>query len=95
MEFKKKWQQLAHSVYYDDHLSILTAAEIAGVSRQTASQYLKSLPEWKKEQVYRRDYAEKKKKESKRRWDFHNRIGINLKREHEQAVRELSAERYH
>ena len=91
----RQWHEKAAQLYFSEHKSIIEVAAAVGRTRQTVSTFLNSQKElWKREQEYRRSESRKRRKAQKHWWEFHNRIGINLAREHEQAVRELSAERY-
>ena len=92
---EKTWHKKAILLYFGEHIKIIDIAEQLGVTRQTVSVFLQSLPEWKQEAEYRKNESEKRRKTQKQRWEQYHRMPANLKREHEQAVRELSAERYH
>lgn len=90
-----KWHEKAAQLYFSEHKTIIEVAAAVGKTRQTVSAFLNSQKElWEREQKYRREESQKRRKAQKYWWEFHNRIGINLAKEHEQAVRELSAERY-
>ncbi len=91
----KEWQKAAEHLYFTEHKKIVEVAEIIGVTRQTVSRYLKSCPGWVKEQEARKHESAVRRKRQKERWELFCRSEPNLKREHAQAVAELSAERYH
>lgn len=90
-----QWHEKAAQLYFSEHKTIIEVAREVGKTRQTVSVFLNSQKDiWNREQEYRRCESQKRRKAQKHWWEFHNRIGVNLAREHEQAVRELSAERY-
>ena len=91
----KKWQKTAEYLYFTEHKKIVEVAEIIGVTRQSVSCYLKRCPDWNLEQEKRKYESAARRKKQKERWELYHRMEPNLKREHELAVAELSAERYH
>ena len=91
----KKWQQEAVNLYFERHMKIVDVAKCVQKTRQTVSYFLQTQPEWDKEQEFRKEESAKRRKKQKEFWDKLHRTEPNLKREHEIAVRILSAEKYH
>nr|DAZ26045.1 MAG TPA: PURINE NUCLEOTIDE SYNTHESIS REPRESSOR/DNA Complex REGULATION, DNA-BINDING, REPRESSOR, PURINE [Caudoviricetes sp.] len=95
------WKEEAKTLYFDEHLRIGEIAEQVGKSRQSVSAFLHSLPEWGAEKEHRRVESAKRRKKQKTNWERDNRVAgmdalyESVKREHRQAVVELSRERYH
>lgn len=94
----KEWQITAIRMYFGNKKKINEIAETTGRTRQTVSTFLKSLPEWDEEQQRRRQASKAARVTYKRLWDFHNRsqsdISASVRRDHAQAVAELSKEKY-
>ncbi len=89
------WKKTAERLYFWEHLKIYEVAERVGKSRQAVSEHLHSCPAWDAEQERRKKDSARRRKIGKLKWDRSNRaVEGAIKREHEQAVRELSAERY-
>ncbi|MBQ7794784.1 MAG: hypothetical protein IJ366_09760 [Clostridia bacterium] len=92
----KLWKKEAHKLYFEKGLNISKTAEAVGRTRQTVAAYLKSCPEWEADKIKRGAESKKRRKAGQLRWDRSNRTAYEvIKREHAQAVRELSAEKYH
>lgn len=94
----KDWQITAIRLYFAEKKKINEVAAAVGRTRQTISAFLKSLPEWNEEQQLRRQASKAARVKYKRLWDFHNRsqsdISDSVRRDHAQAVAELSKEKY-
>ncbi len=91
----KEWQKKAHRLYFEEHRKITEISELVGKTRQTVSCFLQAQPEWEKEQTFRKEESAKRRKKQKLFYDMLHRSEPNLFREHEIAVRILSAEKYH
>lgn len=90
------WQEKAKALFFCEHLKIGVIAGMVGKTRQTVSTYLRSMPEWNNEKLRRCEESKHRRKIGQLKWDRSNRAAEGaIRREHEQAVRELSAERYH
>ncbi|MBQ7974593.1 MAG: helix-turn-helix domain-containing protein [Clostridia bacterium] len=91
-----QWRETAFELFFSEHLKIIQIADIVGVSRQTVSSYLKECADFEKEVEWRkRQHADTRRyKKMIFMRDSRTEAAV-LRREHEQAVRELSAERYH
>lgn len=90
-----EWKKQSEKLYFGEHLKIGVVAGRVGKTRQTVSEYLHSLPQWDEEQSLRKEQSRKRRKLGQLKWDRSNRAVLGaMKREHEQAVRELSAEKY-
>lgn len=90
------WQEKAETLFFCEHLKIGVIAEMVGKTRQTVSAYLHNLPEWNDEKLRRSEESKQRRKMGQLKWDRSNRAAEGaIRREHEQAVRELSAERYY
>lgn len=94
----KKWQTDALRLYFTEKKRINEVAAAVGRTRQTVSTFLRSIPEWSEEESRRRAKSSKERAKYKRLWDFHNRsqseISESVRRDHIQAVAELSREKY-
>ncbi len=97
------WREKA-AQYYRDGLKISEIARLVGVSRQSVSAFLKSVPGYQEEKYRRKmENAEKRrayKTEKQRIYREQTAIPMQvtaetMRREHELAVLELSRERYH
>ena len=93
--FEREWQRQAFELYFEKHMKINCIAASIGKTRQTVSSFLRLQPEWSREQELRKAESAKRRKEQKAFWEKLHRSEPNLKREHETAVRILSAEKYH
>ena len=98
----KTWQELAKEYYFESHLSINDIAALTGVSRQSISGYLKTLPEFKKEKEKRKSENQGRRKEYKKEKNREYRSAAqppvtaeSMRREHDLAALELSHEIYH
>ena len=98
----KTWQELAKEYYFESHLSINDIAALTGVSRQSISGYLKTLPEFKKEKEKRKSENQGRRKEYKKEKTREDRSAAqtpvtaeSMRREHDLAALELSHEIYH
>ena len=98
----KTWQELAKEYYFESHLSINDIAALTGVSRQSISGYLKTLPEFKKEKEKRKSENQGRRKEYKKEKNLEYRSAAqtpvtaeSMRREHDLAALELSHEIYH
>lgn len=92
----KEWKRAAERLFFESHKKIVDIAEELQVSRQWISNYLRTLPGYTAETERRKARNNQFRKYKKMVWmrDSRTEAAI-LRREHEQAVRELSAERYH
>lgn len=91
----KDWQKEAYDLYFKQHKKIVDVAELVGKTRQTVSSFLTLQAEWNSEQEFRKEESAKRRKKQKMFYDMLHRSEPNLFREHETAVRILSAEKYH
>lgn len=96
------WKAEARRHYFIHQLNINQVAELVGKSRKSVSTYLASLNCFQMEKERRKSSNAAKRKDYKREWDRKHWVTINynvtgdtLRREHEQAVMELSRERYY
>ena len=90
------WRERARALFFCKHFKICVIAEVVGKTRQTVSAYLRSLPEWNDEKLRRAEEAKRRRKIGQLKWDRSNRAAEGaIRREHEQAVAELSRERYY
>lgn len=96
------WKAEVRRHYFINQLNIIQAAELVGKSRKSVSKYLASLNCFEMEKERRKSSNAVRRKDYKREWDRKHRVTINykvtgdtLRREHEQAVMELSRERYY
>lgn len=96
------WKMRAKKLFFDEKRSLQEIAEETGISRQSISAYLNTLPEYQKERkerkeknaIRRREY--KKEKNRQYREEYRNRITPEtIRREHDIAVMILSHEKYH
>lgn len=101
-ESMSDWKADARRHYFLNKLNINQVAELVGKSRKSVSQYLLTLNCFEMEKQRRKDANAAKRKDYQREWDRKHRVTINynvtgdtLRREHEQAVMELSRERYY
>ena len=96
------WKSRAVTLFFMDKLTVSQVADVVNVSRKSVGEHLKSLPDYEREKEARKLQNALKRKEYKREWDRHHRNTIStkidgdtLRRDHEQAVIELSHEKYH
>lgn len=96
------WKERAKALFLVEKLNISQTADIVGVSRQTVSKHIKSLPEYEAEAVRRKEQSRMDRATYKNAWQrkrrntiSHEITGDTLRREHEQAAIELSREKYH
>lgn len=96
------WKSRAATLFFMDKLTVSQVADVVNVSRKSVGEHLKSLPDYESEKEARKLQNALKRKEYKREWDRHHRNTIStkidgdtLRRDHEQAVIELSREKYH
>ncbi len=99
-----EWKKEAETLFFDHKLNINQISDILGLSRKSISGYLSLLPAYQMEREERKKINKQRRKEYKREWDRSHRAANTLsakiteddiKREHEVAVRILSAEKYH
>ena len=96
------WKERAKALFLVEKVNISQIADVVGVTRQTVSKYIKSLPEYEDEATRRKQQSRIDRAVYKNIWQKNKRntishgvTGDTLKREHEQAVIELSREKYH
>ena len=103
------WKDTAARLYFADKLRIGEIAERTGKSRQSVSSFLHGLDGFAAERERRRQESARRRAHQKRIWEAKNRTGTGagaygghidvlhecVRREHRQAVAELSRERYH
>jgi len=96
------WKTIARKLFFDEKKSINEIVEEIGVSRQSVSGYLKTVPGYQQERVDRKALNAVKRKEYKKdknrqyREDYRSRVtSETIKREHDIAVMILSHEKYH
>lgn len=101
-ERMEDWKVRAKALFLVDRLNILQISELVGVSRKSVGNYLSSIPECQEEKIRRKTDNKAKRHEYQKEWDRRNRNTISssitadtLRREHMQAVMELSHEKYH
>ncbi len=95
------WKQQAFELYYGKHMKISDISARTGVSRQHISKYLQGFTLFKTEKEYRKKQNRIKRHEAKKQWDRQHRSRPDdeadkdcLRRQHEEAVRVLSYEKY-
>lgn len=96
------WKMTAKRLFFDEKRSIQEIAEKTGVSRQSISAYLNTLPEYQKERINRKEKNALRRREYKKeksrqyREEYRNRItDETIRREHDIAAMILSREKYH
>jgi len=96
------WKTIARKLFFDEKKYINEIVEEIGVSRQSVSGYLKTVPGYQQERVDRKALNAVKRKEYKKdknrqyREDYRSRVtSETIKREHDIAVMILSHEKYH
>lgn len=99
---KKDWKQEARDCFFESHMSIEDISSYIGISRQSISGYLKTLPGYKEEKERRKIVKRENRKEYKREKNREYRAsyggGITaetIRREHDVAALILSREKYH
>lgn len=101
MNRKFEWKQKAYQMYFEEHKKINEIADKVGITRQQVAKYLKSFSLFDIEKENRKKASLERHKESKREYDRTKRQRYSvvnaetIKREHEEAVRCLSREKYH
>ena len=94
------WKQQAFEMYYGKHMEIVAISEAVGVSRQHISKYLQQFTQYKIEKEWRKKQNSIRRHEIKRQWDREKRKRKDvierdcLRKQHEEAVRVLSHEKY-
>ena len=94
---KVDWREQAKALFFIDHFTITTIADILQRSRETVSRFICTCEGYDEEMLYRKGQSAERRKESKRRWNQEYRNTItkeSLRQEHETAVKILSAEKY-
>ncbi len=100
MNEKSDWKHKAYSMYFNKHMKIKDIAEEICISRQHTAKYLKSFSLYNIEKENRKKESLKRHKESKKNYDNTKRNRYSqvtqqtIYREHEEAVRCLSREKY-
>lgn len=96
------WKTTAQKLFFDEKKSINEIVAEIGVSRQSVSGYLKTVPGYQQEKVERKALNAVKRKEYKKdknrqyREDYRSRVtSETIKREHDIAAMILSHEKYH
>lgn len=96
------WKGRAKALFLIEKVNISQIADVVGVTRQTVSKYIKSLPEYEDEAARRKQQSRINRVVYKSEWQRNKRntisheiTGDTLRRDHEQAVIELSREKYH
>lgn len=96
-----EWKRQAKALFFIDRLDIKEIAFIVHRARETVSRFLNDCEGYEAEMAMRKKQSAKNRKEYQRNWDRENRssktgdiTGDSLKREHDQAVRILSRERF-
>ncbi|MEE1517270.1 MAG: helix-turn-helix domain-containing protein [Lachnospiraceae bacterium] len=96
------WKERAKALFLVEKVNISQIADVVGVTRQTVSKHIKSLPEYEDEVARRKKQSRIDRVAYKNAWQRNKRntisheiTGDTLRREHEQAVIELSREKYH
>jgi predicted DNA-binding protein YlxM (UPF0122 family) len=94
------WKKQAEDLYFEGKKSIQEVATATGISRQSISGYLKTLPRFPEEKARRKSENREKRKVYKRemnrkyREEYRNMVTPEtIKREHDIAVMLLSHER--
>lgn len=96
----RNWKEQAQALFFVDHVGVTEIAAVVSRARETVSRYLNDCEGYEAEMAFRRKQSEAQRREYKRQWDRHNRAGLyditkdSLRREHEIAVRVLSAEKF-
>lgn len=95
------WKEDAAISYFEDGKSISDISDMTGISRQSISAYLKTLPGYQDERERRKARNQERRKEYKREKNREYRSSLpmaptaeSIRHEHEMAVRILSQEKY-
>lgn len=95
------WKERARQLFFDEKKNINQIAEETGISRQSISGYLKTLPGYEEEKEARKSGNRLRRKEYKReknrqyREEYRSRVTAEtMRREHDIAVMLLSHEKY-
>ena len=96
------WKKQSEELFFKKKMSIQQIASELNKTRKYISSYLNSIPGYQEERNRRKEENKELRKDSKREWDRTNRNrgcseidAAMLKNDHDQAVRELSHERYY
>lgn len=95
------WKEDAASYFFNEGRSINDISDMTGISRQSISGYLKSLPDYQTERERRKAKNREARKKYKREKNREYRSSLpmaptaeSIRHEHEMAVRILSQEKY-
>ena len=96
------WKQQAFEMYFGKHMEIVDISKTTGISRQHISKYLQQFTQFRIEKEWRKKQSQIRRHENKKLWDRERRKKLNMsevdnysmRREHEEAVRVLSHEKY-
>ncbi len=96
------WKQRAFEMYYGKHMDIVDISKAVGISRQHVSKYLQEFTQFRVEKEWRKKQNCIKRHENKKQWDRERRKRFtvpavdseSVRREHEEAVRVLSHDKY-
>ncbi len=96
------WKQCVFEMYFGKHMEIVDISRAVGRSRQHVSRYLRQFTQFAVEKEWRKKQNRIKRNESKKQWDREHRKRFtvpavdseSLRREHDEAVRVLSHEKY-
>ena len=96
------WREEAEHYYFECHWTYNEIEIQIGVSRKSIAEYIKTCPKFTDEITHRQEDQKEFRKAYQREWDRKHRkmsipMGVTedtLRREHDQAVKELSLERY-
>lgn len=94
------WKEKARQLFFEEKKSISSIETDTGISRQTLSAYLKTVPGFQEEKQRRKAENKEKRKEYKRLKNREYRscqsvTGETMKREHDIAAMILSREKYY
>lgn len=98
------WKEQAEALFFVDHLTIKSIAEIVKKNRRHVSEAVKASTRYnyKKEYAWRKEQSKARRKEYQREWDRKNRapeMGAvtdeTIRREHDLAALVLSHEKYY
>ncbi|MDD3415496.1 MAG: hypothetical protein PHY47_16050 [Lachnospiraceae bacterium] len=96
------WKVRTKELFFESKLNINQISDEIGISRQSISGFLKTLPEYQEEKESRKSDNQIKRKAYKReknreyREDYRSSVTADtMKREHDIAVMLLSHEKYH
>ena len=90
------WKTEAERLFFNEGKSIVEIAERIKISRQSIAAHLSTCSGFAEEKTRRKEKNTENRKYKKMIWarDARTEAAV-LRREHEMAVKELSAERYH